>query len=79
MSIADRLARVFSEAFQVNGDRFSLALTPEDVSNWDSIGHMNLVAHLEKEFGLQFEVDEIMEMASVGRIAEIVKARGVTD
>ena len=40
---------------------------------------MNLVAQLEEEFGRQFELDEIMEMSSVGKIIEILKAKGIED
>lgn len=50
---------------------------PDDVPNWDSIGHMNLVASLEQEFQVQFEVDEIMEMSSPQKILDILKARGL--
>ena len=53
--------------------------TPENVPNWDSVGHMNLVAQLETEFGLQFEVDDIMEMSSAAKIVEILRAHGVAD
>ena len=40
---------------------------------------MNLVAQLEAEFGRQFEVDDIMEMSSVGKIVEISCAKGVAE
>ena len=78
MTIADRLASVFEKAFSLEAARFSLAMAPEDVPNWDSIGHMNLVAHLEKEFQQQFEVDEIMEMSSPQKILDILTTRGIT-
>ena len=54
-------------------------MAPEEVPNWDSIGHMNLVAELEQEFNQQFEVDEIMEMSSPQKILDILKARGIAD
>lgn len=52
---------------------------PEDVKKWDSLGHMTLVAALEERFGLQFEVDEIMEMATVAAILSILAAKGVAE
>ena len=79
MSVLDRLATVFQETFGFDGSHFSKDTAPEDVSNWDSIGHMNLVANLEKAFGQQFEVDEIMEMNSAGKILDILQAKGVVD
>ena len=77
MTMNDRLANVFQKAFGLEPNRFSLNLVPEEVPNWDSIGHMNLVMHLEQEFDQHFEVDEIMEMSSPARITEILAAKGV--
>lgn len=79
MSIVQRLAKVFDDAFGFDTDQFSEDLAPEDVPNWDSIGHMNMVMQLEKEFGQQFDVDEIMEMSSPAKIIEILQSKGVKD
>jgi len=79
MTLADRLAEIFDDVFGLERERFSTELGPEDVANWDSIGHMNMVMELEKVFGRQFEVDEIMEMSSPAKILEILKAKGITE
>lgn len=79
MPVVNRLAAAFEKAFDFDPAKFSPQLAPEDVPNWDSIGHMNLVATLEQEFNLQFEVDEIMEMSSPQKILDILKTRGVAD
>jgi acyl carrier protein len=79
MAIDGRLADVFHKAFGLDIGRFSPNLAPEDVPNWDSIGHMNLVMYLEQEFNQRFEVDEIMEMSSPAKITEILAAKGVAD
>jgi acyl carrier protein len=79
MPLVDHVAKIFRKVFGFDANRFSLETTPEDVPNWDSVGHMNLVAQLEAEFGRQFEVDDIMEMSSAAKIVEILKAKGVAD
>ena len=79
MAMSDRLATVFQKAFGLDINSFSLYLAPEEVPNWDSIGHMNLVMYLEQEFGQRFEVDDIMEMSSPAKIMEILAAKGVAD
>jgi acyl carrier protein len=79
MSVLERLGKVFQQVFDHDPARFSERTTPEDVAKWDSIGHMNLVGGMEQEFGLQFEVDEIMEMENVARILQILAAHGVAD
>jgi acyl carrier protein len=79
MPLVDRVAKIFRKVFDFDSGRFSLETTPEDVPNWDSVGHMSLVAQLEAEFDRQFEVDDIMEMSSAAKIIEILKAKGIAD
>jgi len=79
MTILYRVAQVFSQAFAVSAEEITSQTVPDDVPKWDSLGHMNMVSALEKEFGLQFEVDEIMEMATVQNILDVLARRGIHD
>ncbi len=79
MAMSERVANVFQKAFGLDINSFSSNLVPEEVPNWDSIGHMNLVMYLEQEFDQRFEVDEIMEMSSPAKILEILKSKGVSE
>ena len=76
MPVNERLAAIFEKVFDVEATGFSPNLTPEDVLRWDSLGHMTLVMDLEDEFGVHFEVDEITEMTSAGKIIEMLQAKG---
>jgi acyl carrier protein len=73
------VANVFHEAFAVPAESITSQTVPDDVPKWDSLGHMNMVSVLEKEFGLQFEIDEIMEMASVQNILDVLARKGIKD
>lgn len=44
----------------------------EDVPEWDSFGQVALLDSLQKEFGIHFSFDEIVEMNSVKKIIDIV-------
>ncbi len=79
MPLAQRLAGIFEDVFGLPRDRFSENLAPEDVTHWDSVGHMNLVLRLEKDFQQRFEVDEIMDMSSAGKIVAILRSKGIQD
>jgi acyl carrier protein len=79
MALFDRVAESFARSFGAESNHFSLDTVPEDVQQWDSLGHMRLVSDLENTFGVQFEVDEIVEMNSGRKIVEILKAKGVQD
>jgi acyl carrier protein len=51
--------------------------SPESVEGWDSMGHLNLIASLEKDFNVSIDIGDAMEMVSVKRIREILLDYGV--
>jgi acyl carrier protein len=44
---------------------------------WDSVGHMALVAELEDRFGISLETDEIVGMSSYAKAVETLRTHGV--
>lgn len=70
-----RIAEVFSAVFEVSAERVTDSLSPQDVTGWDSLGHVRLVTQLQEQFGLEFEVDEIMRMENVAEIKKILAAK----
>jgi len=77
--ITARLARIFAKAFALDPSEFNHGILHGDLKKWDSIGHMAMVAAMEKEFKVEFDVDEIMEMQSVAEIIVVLTRKGVTD
>lgn len=75
MTTLERVAKVFGDTLDCDAGAISKATVPDDVPGWDSVGHMSLVSSLEDEFGVEFDVDDIMEMTNVAKIVEIVEAR----
>ena len=77
-SMDDVLTRVqtaFKSAFDMDPQTISMNTTPDDVTAWDSMGHVTLASSLEKEFGLTFDVDDLMEMENVKEICRIVQSK----
>jgi acyl carrier protein len=70
-----RIAEVFNAVFEVSPEQVTDSLSPQDVAGWDSLGHVKLVTQLQEQFGLEFEVDEIMRMENVAEIKKILAAR----
>ncbi|MCE5267560.1 MAG: acyl carrier protein [Planctomycetaceae bacterium] len=79
MTLTDRVAAIFEKVFGIEASTFSPTLAPEDVLRWDSLGHMTLVMELEDTFGVHFDVDELTELNSGGRVIEMLRAKGVKD
>jgi acyl carrier protein len=70
-----RVQAAFKSAFDIDPGTVSLNTTPDDVAAWDSMGHVTLASSLEKEFGLTFDVDDLMEMENVKEICRIVRSK----
>ncbi len=73
----DKLKHCFVEAFAIDPAVFTAETTPVQVPNWDSLGHVRLVTAMQKEFGVEFDVAEIMQMEDVSKILDILKLRGL--
>jgi acyl carrier protein len=42
------------------------------IPEWDSIGHMSLIAELEEIFGISMDIDDIIEFSSYNKGIEIL-------
>lgn len=52
-------------------------LAYQSVPEWDSTGHMAVVAFLENEFHVMLDTDEIIAMSTVAKAREILQAHDV--
>ena len=71
------LTEVVAQAFGVEPDGIDESSSPETVEGWDSMGHLNLIAALEKRFNISIDIGDAMEMVSVERIRTILLDYGV--
>ena len=68
MRIDNRLQIVFESVFGPKTPKLSEQDSPDTISSWDSINHLNLILALEAEFGVEFAANEIGSLVSVGDI-----------
>jgi acyl carrier protein len=69
------LRRLFMDIFDIDEDEFDDALSYEETPDWDSLGHMKMVAALTEELGVEFDIEEVMAMETVGKIKSIVASK----
>jgi acyl carrier protein len=61
------------EIFQVSENEIPPDLEQEDLENWDSLQHLNLMLALEQEFGVTLDVDELATLTSVPAILKYLE------
>lgn len=68
--------KIIAETFDVDVDKLTDTDGPDSIERWDSLGHMNLVASIEKEIGISLEIDEIMELHNIAAVSRLLEAKG---
>ncbi len=71
----EKLAAIFSEVFAVPRERIRPELSPNDVTKWDSIGHIRLVGAIEQAFSCTLDVDEVMALTSFGTVLTVISKK----
>lgn len=73
--IFDGLNEVFRDVFDDEGITVTDSTTSEDIDDWDSLEHINLIVAAEKKFGMKFTMGEVTSMKNVGEMVDIISQR----
>lgn len=71
------LERIFAEVFSIPEKTVNDSLDLRDISSWDSMSHMMLIARLEEEFSVELTGDEIADFRTVNDVREALNRRGI--
>ena len=74
----DKLRESFSRSLGIPVERVTDDLAYNTIKEWDSVGHMALVAELESEFEVMFDTDDILGMSTVAKAREILARYGAS-
>ena len=73
MGNKEKYQNIFVKSLALNENKFNENIKYNEVSEWDSIGHMTLMSGLEEGFGITMETDDIVEFSSYKKGIEILK------
>ncbi len=65
--------KVFMDSFSISKDKLKKDLKYNTIPQWDSVGHMSMIAALEDAFNITFEMDDIIDFSSYKTGKEILK------
>jgi len=74
----DRINSVLKRVFDLTDAELAKDLSRADIAKWDSLTHMDLVVSLEREFNVNFDIDDIISLDGIERIRVILKGKGVS-
>ena len=69
--IVEKLSNVFYETLGIK--EFELSITMDEISEWDSLKHIQLLTTIEAAFGIEIQFEDEIEMISGKLILNKIK------
>ena len=77
MNNKQKYDQVFMECFSIDESVLGDNLEYNTIPEWDSVGHMSLIAELEEVFDIMMEMDDIIDFSSYKKGFELIAKYGV--
>ena len=71
MSNYEKYLNVYIESFSVTAEQAE-KLVYQGITEWDSVGHMGLIAAIEDAFDIMMDTDDIIDLSSFEKGKEIL-------
>ncbi len=75
----ERLEKVVRAVFSIEQDTVDENWTSDDIPDWDSVGHLNLIMGVEKEFNVKIEIEEMFEIEKLADIVTLLKKKNIAN
>lgn len=70
--ILKRIQSIFQDVLDNEDIELNAETTAEDIEEWDSLSHIQLIVAIEKEFKIKFTSKEILSWKNVGEMIECI-------
>lgn len=79
MDTKSRLEKVMREVFDDEEISINDETTADDIEEWDSLTHVQLIVAVEEEFGCKFSTVEVMKLKNVGEFIKLIDRKKTND
>lgn len=73
--ILAKLQDIFCDVFENDEIKITVDTVAEDIDEWDSLAHIQLVNELEKEFKIKLSAKEILSWDNVGEMINAISQK----
>ena len=73
--VLDRVQEVFRDVLDDEEIVLTDQTTADDVDDWDSLSHIQLIVAVEKAFHIKFKSKEILSWKNVGELVDSILTR----
>lgn len=76
--ILEQVNEIFKDVLDNDAISLTAATTADDIDEWDSLTHIELIVAIEKRFKIRFKTSEITSYKNVGDMCEGIKSKLVS-
>jgi len=73
----EQLFNLMHRILRISKDQFRDDFGPKQIQTWDSLTHLGLISELEDTYDIEFDVNHISQMRTIGEIKKILKTYGI--
>ena len=71
----NKVQDVFIDVFDDENLEINHSTNSEDIEEWDSLNHIQLVLSIEKSFSVRFKTGEIQSLKDVGEMIDLLEEK----
>lgn len=75
MTTNQKLEQVMRDTFDNQKIVINDSMTANDVEEWDSLSHIELIINIESAFNLKLTVDDIINLKNVGEMVNMINSK----
>ena len=68
----ENIQEIFRDIFDDEFLTIESSTNSNDIEDWDSLNHINLVVAIENEFSIKFGFDELSDLKDVGAMVDLI-------
>jgi len=73
--LLQKLQPIFQDIFEDDDLVISRSTNSQEIEEWDSLAHINLVTSIEQEFNIRFALGELEDLQDVGEMIDLMSQK----
>lgn len=73
--ILNALSTIIKNTFNEDNIKITELTTAEDIDEWDSLSHIELISNIENHFSIRFALGELQDLKNIGDMISLIQAK----
>ena len=74
-AILTSVTEILKNTFDDQSLEINAATSAEEVDDWDSLSHIELISNIENHFKIKFALGELQDLRNVGEMVDLIEKK----